>query len=105
MRSLCTVLCRHSVLALPGFTKPFQTESDAFDTALGGVFTQENASAHKPIAFLSKILTISEKNYSGQDFELLAIITCCKAWRPNTDSQHTVVIIDHKPLIYLYTLT
>ena len=39
------------------FTKPFCIESDAFDTAIGGVLTQEHASVHKPIAFLSKSLS------------------------------------------------
>ena len=87
MYSLCTALCSHPVLALPDFTKPFCIESDASDTAVGGVLTQEHASVHKPIAFLSKTLTSSEQNYSVHDYELLAIVTCCKAWRPYIDGQ------------------
>ena len=59
MHSLCTALCSHPVLALPDFTKPFHIESDASDTAVGGVLTQEHASVRKPIAFLSNTLTSS----------------------------------------------
>ena len=87
MHSLCTSLCSHSVLALPDFTKPFYIESDASDTAVGGVLTQEHASVHKPIAFHSNILTTSEQNYSVNDCELLAIVTYCKAWCPYIDGQ------------------
>ena len=79
MHSLCTALYSDSVVALPDFTKPFHTKSDASDTAVGGVLTQEHASVHKHIAFYSKTLTNSEQNYSVYDCELLAIVTFCKA--------------------------
>ena len=49
MHSLCTALCSHPILALPDFTKPFCIESDASDTAVGGILTQEHASIHKPL--------------------------------------------------------
>ena len=82
IHSLCTTLCSHSVLTLPDFTKPFRIESNISETAVGGVFTKEHASVHKPIAFLSKALTSSKKNYNVPDCELLAIITYCKACAP-----------------------
>ena len=49
------------VFALPDFEKTFQIENDASDTAIGDVFTQDHASVHKLIAFLSKNLTNSKK--------------------------------------------
>ena len=103
MRSLCQALSSFPVLALPDFSKPFQIECDASDTAVGGVLTQEHDAVQKPLAFLSRTLTSSEKNYSVHDRELLAIVTCCKTWRPYIDGQRTVVITDHKPLTYLHT--
>ena len=87
MRSLCTTLCIHPVLALPDFIKLFCIESDASDTAVGGILTQDHASIHKPIAFISKTLTSSEQNYSIHNHELLEIITYCKAWCPYIDRQ------------------
>ena len=80
MCSLCTRLCGHCGLALPDYTKPFQTEGNASDTAVGSVLTLEHISVHKTIAFLSEIFTSSEENFSVDDFKLLAIITYCKAW-------------------------
>ena len=78
MYSLCTALCSHLVLTQPDFTKTLCIESDASDTAVGGVIKQEHAFVHKPIAFISNILTISEQKKSVYDCELLAIVTCCK---------------------------
>ena len=101
MCSLCTALCSHPVLALPDFTKPFRIDSDPSNTAVGGLLTQKHASTHKPIAFLSKTLTISEQNYTVHDHELLTIVTCCKAQLPYIDGQLTVVLSDHKPLSHL----
>ena len=73
-------------LGLSDFTKPFYTESDASDIAVGGVLMQEHTSVHKPIAFLSKTLTISKLNYTVHDCVLLSIVTYCKAWRPTTNT-------------------
>ena len=71
---------------LPDLTKPFQIESDASDTLIGSALTQEYAFA-KLIAFFSNILTSNEKNHSVHNYELLAIVTCCKAWCPYIDGQ------------------
>ena len=81
INSLCTALCSHPVLALLEYTKPFQIESDASDTAVSSVITQEHAYIHKHIAFLNNTSTNSEKKYSIHDCELFSIVTYCKAWR------------------------
>ena len=86
MHSLFISLCIHPIPTLPGFTKPFQIKSDAYN-AKDGVLIQEHAFLHKPITFLSKILTRSKKNYSFHNCELLAIVTCCKVWRPYINRQ------------------
>ena len=96
MRSLCTTLCSHSVLALPDFTKPFHIESYASATAIGGVLIQECRSVHKTIAFLSKMLTSYEKKCNIHEYELLAIVTCYRAWCPHIDGKRTIIIMDHK---------
>ena len=62
MYSLCTALCSHPVLALPNFTKLLHIESDASDTAVGSVLTQEYAFVHRPIAFHSKTPNSSEQS-------------------------------------------
>ena len=98
MKSLFTALHSHPVLALPDCTKPFQIESDVSNTAIGGVLTQEYVAIHKSTAFFSNTLSSSEKNYSVNNYELLAIITCCKAWQRYNDRNQTIAIMDRKPL-------
>ena len=103
MCSLHTALCSHPVLALTDFTKPFHIEIYASDTAAGSVLTQKLTSIHKPIDFLRKSLNSSEQNYRVHNYELLAIVICCKAWHPYIDGQQTIAPTDYKPLIYLHT--
>ena len=79
-------------------------ESDASDITVDGLFTQEHAYDHKPIALLRNILASGEKNYIVHNCELLAIVTCCKALAPNIDGQQIIVIADHKSLIHLHPL-
>ena len=85
MRSLCTALRSHPVLALSDFTKAFSIKSDTSDTAAGGVCKQEYASIPKHIAFLSKTLTRSKQNYSVHDHKQLEFNTYCKSWGPYID--------------------
>ena len=60
MHSLCTALCYYFILDLPDFTQPFLIESDASNTTVGGVLTQEHTFFYKPIAFLRKALTSND---------------------------------------------
>ena len=48
--SLCTELYSYPIFALPDFTKPFLIESDAANTTVGSVFTQEYVSTN-PLPF------------------------------------------------------
>ena len=89
------------VLALPNFDQPFEMETDASDVAVGSVLTQQS----RLVAYFSKSLTTAEHNYPVHDRELLAIILCCKRWRPYLDGQRTTVYTDHKPLIHLQSQT
>ena len=89
------------------FAKLFQsilnTESDASDTVVGSVLTQDHAFSHKTIALLSNTLTSCEKNYSVYDHKMLAIISYCKAWQGYIVRQRAVVMADYKLFIHLYT--
>ena len=87
MQSLCTVLCCNTIHAVPDFTKLFQTKSDASNTFVGSILSQEHASFHKPIAFFSRTLTISEKKYKDKVYELLVIIIYCKVRHLYIDGQ------------------
>ena len=63
------------VLMMPDQTRPFQIETDASKYATGAILTQldSNGDRHS-ISFISKTLSLAEKNYEIYDRELLAII-------------------------------
>lgn len=91
-----------------------RVETDASGFALSGVLSQflevadewgSMRGAWHPIAFWSRKLTATEKNYSTSDAELLAIVEAFREWRPYLEGiQHTVeVITDHENLKYFMT--
>jgi len=63
------------VLAAPDLDKKMRMEVDASDYAMGGVLSMEcKDGLWKPVAFLSKSLNETERNYKIHDKEMLAII-------------------------------
>lgn len=69
------------MLILPDGETPFCVECDALDYALGAVLSQERDSKWHPVAFLSKAMTETERNYEIYDKELLAVMTVLSKWR------------------------
>ena len=63
------------VLAAPDIDKKMRMEVDASDYAMGGVLSMEcEDGLWRPVAFLSKSLNETERNYEIHDKEMLAII-------------------------------
>ena len=62
------------VLITPDFTKPFIVQTDASQTAIRGVLSQDAQDGDHPVAYLSNILVPREQNYSTTEQELLAIV-------------------------------
>ena len=83
-------------LAFPDFNKPFEIHTDASDTQLGAVISQGN----KPIAFFSRKLNKSQKNYTVTEKELLSIVEVLKEFRTILLGQEIIVYTDHKNLTY-----
>ena len=70
------------VLAAPDIDKRMRMEVNASDYATGGVLSMEcEDGLWRPVAFLSKSLNETERNYKIHDKEMLAIIRGLKAWR------------------------
>ena len=66
---------------MPDHTRPFQIETDASKYATGAVPTQLDSNGDRhPISFISKTLSLTERNYEIYDRELLAIIRALKEW-------------------------
>lgn len=65
------------VLALPNFELPFTVDTDACDTGIGAVLTQQG----HPIAYMSKALGILNRKLSVYEKEFLAVIMAIDKWR------------------------
>ena len=71
-----------SVLAAPDIDKKMRMEVDASDYMTGEVLLMEcKDRLWRPVAFLSKSLNETERNYEIYDKEMLAIVRGLEAWR------------------------
>jgi len=59
----------------------FRVEVDISGHAIGGVLSQEQEGKWKSIAFLSRIILATERNYKIYDKELLAIVEALDQWQ------------------------
>jgi len=78
-------------------------EVDVLDYAIGGVLSMEyEDSKWRPVAFLSKSLNETERNYKIHDKEMLAVIRGLENWRHLLESAKFKfeVWTDHKNLEY-----
>ena len=70
------------VLVASDLDKEMRVEADASDYATGGVLSVKGEDGKwRPVAFISKSLNDTERNYEIHNKEMLAIIRCLKAWR------------------------
>ena len=70
------------VLAAPDLDKEFRVKADASNYATGGVLSMKGPDKlWRPVAFISKSLSDTEKNYEIHDKEMLVVVRCLEAWR------------------------
>ena len=86
------IICREVMLTFPDFSKPFHIYTDACDTQLGAVITQED----KPIAFYSRKLNSAQKRYTTGEQELLSIVETLREFRNILLGYKIIVHTDHK---------
>ena len=91
------VLGREIMLTYPDFNKSFEIHTDASDTQLGAVISQEN----KPIVFYSRKLNSAQRNYTTTERELLSIVETLKEFRNILLGHQVTVYTDHKNLTYV----
>ena len=91
------VMTTTPVLALPNFSLPFTVETDACDTGIGAVLSQQG----HPIAFLSRALGVNNKKLSVYEKEFLAVMMAIDRWRPYLERGQFTILTDHKSLCTL----
>ena len=96
-QELKQALVQTPVLKLPDYTKVFTVESDASNTGIGAVLTQEG----RPLAYFSKALGVRGQAMSTYEKELTALVTAVKKWTPYLMDKHFFVKTDHWALKFL----
>jgi len=91
------------VLAAPDLDKEFRVEANASNYATGGVLSMKYSDEKwRPVAFISKSLSDTERNYEIHDKEMLAVVRCLEAWRHFLEgaAEKFEIWTDHKNLEY-----
>jgi transposase InsO family protein len=99
---LIDALTNAPTLAFADFSKPFVLHTDASLQGLGAVLSQEHDGLLKPIAFASRSLSPSEKNYPIHKLEFLAMKwAICEKFHDYLYSSSFQVVTDNNPLTYV----
>ena len=91
------------VLAAPDLDREFRVEADTSNYATRGVLSMKCSDKKwRPVAFISKSLSDTERNYEIHDKEMLAVVRCLEAWRHFLEGATVKfeVWTDHKNLEY-----
>ena len=91
------------VLAAPDLDNEFRVEADASNYATGGVLSIKCPDEKwRLVAFISKSLSNTERNYEIHDKEMLVVIRYLEAWRHFLEGATIKFEIwtDHKNLKY-----
>ena len=96
-RSLMTA----PILGYPDPGRPYILDTDASNEGLGAVLSQEYDGKERVIAYWSKTLAPSEKNYCVTRRELLAVVKGVKHFRPYIYGRQFRLRTDHASLMWL----
>lgn len=83
------------VLVMPDPSLPYEVYTDASKFALGAVLLQNQGKGLQPVAYLSRKLSPTERNYPTGDREMLAIYYALQQWRCYLEGVSFKVNSDH----------
>ena len=78
--------------------KPFVLKTDASRYAIGAVLEQEVDGKRVPVAFYSRKLAQSQRNWTPREQETYAVVSALRKWAGWINYQPVVVLTDHKAL-------
>lgn len=89
-------LCRDPILLYPDFEKTFKLTTDASQTAVGAVLTQESQGIDLPIAYFSRVSSAPQLNYDETGKEYLAVIDAPENYRTYLYGQRLDLACEHE---------
>lgn len=103
-QELKNALSNEPVLVAPDFDKPYTIFCDASEIALGSVLTQYCSKTKKymPIAYMSRMLKGSEKNYLIYEKEALSVVEAATKFKPYIWGQKCEIFTDNSAITYLF---
>ena len=105
VRELKRALTTAPVLIHPNFQRMFFIQCDASDKGIGAVLYQKDDEENEqPIAFFSRKLNASQRNYSVTEKECLAAVKAIDRFRPYVEMMSFTVVTDHASLKWLMSL-
>ena len=95
------ILTSTPVLAYPNTTDMFVLDTDASGTCLGAVLSQVQDGTEKVVAYYSKVLSRTERNYCVTRRELLAVVAAIRHFHHYLFGRHFLIRTDHHALNWL----
>ena len=103
---LKAALTKAPILAYPRFDspEPFIVDTDWSGDAVGGVLSQVQDGAERVIAYGSNTLNKTQRNYSSNKGELLAVVHFLKQWKYYLQHRRFVLRTDHEALKWIHRM-
>lgn len=96
-------LQNNTLLHFPDLSKTFYVATDASDYGIGASLFQKINGKERHIGYMAKSLSKSQRNYSTNKRELLAIVFALKKYHKFLWGKPFVLYTDHRALTYLHT--
>ena len=94
-------LSEYPILRLPQFDREFVLTTDASQSGIGAVLSQEYDGVKMPVMFISRKLKPAEQRYYTIERECLALVWATKRLHPYLYGKQFILETDHQPLLYL----
>ena len=91
-------LCKNLELWQPDPDAPFHLHCHASDFAIGAELTQQFGGEWKPVAFFSRKLAKSQRNWTPREKETYAIVASLRKWSGLVGFQPILVTTDHRSI-------
>ena len=100
-QQLKSILTSDLLLGLPDENLPFKLQTDASTDGIGAVLLQMTSNGDRPLAYMSKKLTTTQKKWPTIEQECYAIVEAIDKWDKYLRGHEFVLETDHAPLVSL----